>query len=259
MQTTEQHHFLSAKPTRLGMAFWCRWFERDVRRMFGVVRIAGDQVLDPWRDGGRITEPVILCCTHSSWWDAPVTIALSIRHFGFDGRGMMEYRQLDRYRFFRSIGMFSVVREQPRSALQSLAYAAKELAGTSRVLWMFPQGRLIPQHVRPIIAEPGIALLVKKLGSVRIACLGLHYDMTVAERPSVWTRIDRVESISWTGQAEEIQNNVSCRLTALADRLADDVATGNVDDYTDVFRARPTLIERYDAMVARTQQKHRRR
>lgn len=240
------------------MAFWGRWFERDVRRMFGVVRLAGDEALDPWKHGGRITEPVILCCTHASWWDAPVTIALSIRHFGFDGRGMMEYRQLNRYRFFRSIGMFSVVREHPRSALQSLSYAARELAGTSRVLWMFPQGRLIPQHVRPIVAEPGIALLVKNLGSVKVACLGLHYDMTVAERPSVWARIDRVESIQWTGEASEIHEMVSNRLTALADRLADDVATGKVEDYIDVVRARPTFIERYDDLVARGRWKRRR-
>lgn len=253
MQTTEQQHFLSAKPTRLGKAFWGRWFERDVRRMFSVVKLAGDQVLEPWTRIGRTSEPLILCCTHTSWWDAPVTVALSIRHFGFDGRGMMEYRQLRRYRFFRSVGMFSVVREQPRSALQSLAYAAQELTGTSRVLWMFPQGQLIPQHVRPIVAEPGIALLVKKLGSVRIACLGLHYDMTHAERPSVWARIDRVESVSWTGQAEKIKEGVSHRLTALADQIADDVAVGRSDDYAEIFRSRPTLIERYDALVARAQ------
>jgi len=258
MQTTEQHHFLSAKPTRLGTAFWGRWFERDVRRMFSVVKVAGDQVLEPWTRGGRTMEPLILCCTHASWWDAPVTIALSIRHFEFDGRGMMEYRQLRRYPFFRSVGMFSVVREHPRSALRSISYAAGELSGTSRVLWMFPQGRLIPQHVRPIIAEPGIALLVKKLGSVKVACLGLHYDMTASERPSVWARFDSVETVEWTGVAATIQDKIGHRLTHLADHIAMDVSAGDADDYHDVFRARPTFIERYDTIVHRAQVRQQR-
>ncbi|MBK9184389.1 MAG: hypothetical protein IPM83_15075 [Ignavibacteria bacterium] len=79
--------------------------------------------------------PTIIVSTHGSWWDAVVTIVMSLRRYRLDADGMMEYRQLTKYRFFSRIGMFSVVREDPRSAVRSLHYAADRLRNTgSRTL-----------------------------------------------------------------------------------------------------------------------------
>ena len=78
----------------------------------------------------------------------PILISLDL--FDHDAYGIMEERQLRRYGFFRRLGMFSVDRENFRSARRSLDYAATLLRGTGRVLWLFPQGEIVPNDRRPV-------------------------------------------------------------------------------------------------------------
>ena len=145
---------IPAAPAPIAKAFWGRYFERSVRRSFHSVRLQGADHISPWTPKAqrRMTEPLILYATHGSWWDAALSMVLSLRRFDLDGYGMMEYKQLHRYAFFRRIGLFSVVREDPASAMRSLRYAASVLRGTGRALWMFPQGTLVNQETRPLDA-----------------------------------------------------------------------------------------------------------
>lgn len=192
--------FIPAKPNSLHKLFFAWYFRKRLRSTFHRVMITGKNLLDSYRQNNSDTQepiPLICYCSHSGWWDAILAIDLSLNEYGFDGYGLMEYKQLERYRFFSKLGLFSVVREDPRSALHSLNYGAELLANSRRVLWMFPQGTIVHQDKRPLGFEPGIGMLVKKLGRVALAPVAFRYDYQREEGAEIRISIGVPELFEW--------------------------------------------------------------
>ncbi|MCX6139536.1 MAG: lysophospholipid acyltransferase family protein, partial [Candidatus Kapabacteria bacterium] len=154
-----------------------------------------------------------------------------------DADGMMEYKQLKKYRFFARIGMFSIVREDARSAIRSLDYAVSRLQGTNRFLWMFPQGTLIHQDL-PIVAEPGIGILVRKLGRVRILPLSIRYEMLRHKLPTCWARIGEPVILEWgsSSTAKDISESVADALTLVSSLNRIKAQNEDHSDYHNLFR-----------------------
>jgi len=245
---------ITASPSALAKVFWGRYFERTVRRSFHTVRVKGAAQLQPWRIGARDrrVEPLILYATHGSWWDAALTIVLSLRTFHLDAYGMMEYKQLQRYPFFRRIGMFSVIREDPASALRSIRYAASELRGTGRALWMFPQGTLVNQEVRPLELEPGLGILARALQPVWLCPVALRYDLVREQAPDAQIAIgtpQRWEGGSWS--ARDVQHSAAAALTSLADDVREDALQERLEAYEMLYRGRTSMEKRYDTFRGR--------
>lgn len=255
MQITTPPTFLPAAPSRMGKAFWGRWFERSLRANFHECLVKGAEHVLPWAADaqGRTTTPLILYGTHGSWWDAAVSIVLSLRVLRLDAYGMMEHRQLDRYRFFRSIGMFSVVREDTRSALHSLEYGATQLRGTARSLWMFPQGTLVQQDVRPIVCEPGIGILARKLGDVMLCPVAFRYEILREQRPACRVIIGTPHAAANDGRPDVRDVTEACarRLTALADEARADAMLERTEGYQVVLRGKRSMEKRFDAVMGR--------
>lgn len=231
----------------MSKAFWGWYFHRSVRRAFSACWIAGDQYIHAGRTDGV---PTVFACTHGSWWDAAMTIVLSLREFNLDADGMMEYKQLTKYRFFSRIGMFSVIREDPNSAMESLNYAVSRLRTTNRHLWMFPQGTLIHQDV-PVVAEPGIGILAKKLGDVRIVPIAMRYELLRTQHPHCWIRVG--EPITYTADSTEsirsIVDDVSNALNSCASLLRSDAHAERHDDYRLFVSGRSSMDARFDAVT----------
>lgn len=247
---------ITAAPNQLSRAFWGRYFEWTLRRSFHRVVVRGEEQLAPWSNRADAlresiaSEPLIIYASHASWWDAALAIVLSERIARVESFGMMEHRQLARYRFFRGIGMFSVIREDPRSALRSLQYAADLLLGTTRVLWMFPQGTLIHQDVRPLGCEPGVGVLASKLPAVWMCPVAMRYELLREQRPQAWIEIGepyRVEG----GEPRILTVHAEERLTAVADQLR----VAAMHEREEGFRAMTTgprsMEKRFDTLLGR--------
>ncbi len=69
---------------------------------------------------------------HNSWWDALVPLLINERVLHQRARALMDVEQLRKYPFFRRLGVFSIDREHPRRALDSMEYAAALLNSTGR-------------------------------------------------------------------------------------------------------------------------------
>lgn len=250
MQTTD---IIRADPSPLAKAFWGRYFERSVRRSFHSVLIDGKGGIQDWTSAAqrRMTEPLILYATHHSWWDAALSIVLSLRTFRLDAYGMMEHKQLAKYRFFRKIGMFSVVREEPRSALRSIQHAAGLLRGTGRALWMFPQGELVQQDVRPIECDPGLGILARMTGTVWLAPVAFRYELVREQRPDAFIRIGAPQRLDWseTDTIANVMNNAQVRLTSLADGVRADALAHQVSGYRAVYRGATSMEKRFDTIT----------
>ncbi len=233
--------FIPARPDPVSKAFWGRYFAWSLRRSFRRCLVAGEENVHPG-SANPSPCPTIYACTHGSWWDAAVTVVMSLRTYALDADGMMEYRQLTKYRFFSRIGMFSVVREDARSALRSLSYAADRLRGTDRALWMFPQGTLIHQDL-PVKAEPGIGILAAKLGRVRIVPVALRYELLRDEYPTCWVRFGTPMLYSETAPAsiEGVTSDVSNALTECSSHVRADAMAENDSSYRAFIRGRASI------------------
>ncbi|MCU0331143.1 MAG: lysophospholipid acyltransferase family protein [Candidatus Kapabacteria bacterium] len=247
MQTTTTADVLTAQRKPLAMTFWGWYFERSLRRSFHRVLIHGDSALDPWARGSA-SGPAILYATHGSWWDAALAMVISLRTHHLPAFGMMEYKQLVKYQFFRSIGLFSVVREDARSALASLQYGSSLLAGSNNVLWMFPQGTLVHQDKRPLNLDPGLAILCRYLGTCSIIPVAMRYDVVHEQRPVARIRVGKPVWLSneETGDIRGTLRRAEDLLTSTANEAYTDALHDEERPYRVLLEGAKSMEKRFD-------------
>ncbi len=214
-----------------------------VRRHFHRVLVRGDAGLDTV-DRGR---PVILYANHSSWWDAIMPYVLSRRLFRLDAYAMMEEQQLARFPFFRWIGVFGVDRGRPRSALESIEYASRLFDRPNRAVWVFPQGELLPNDIRPIECEPGFVRLARTLGAVQYVPVAFRYEFVREQRPECFVSIGECVGAEGGHDEQGLVNRLAARLTDLLDTLRADVAAGNTGGFRVLLAGRRSVSALLDA------------
>jgi len=237
--------------------FWRRllgwYFTRSLSKTFHACRVKGESHLKPWKIDKHSTGapiPLIVYCSHGGWWDAGLAIALTNAHFDVESYGMMEEKQLKKYRFFRNIGMFSVHRNNPRSAVKSLQHAVSLLKNSRKVLWMFPQGELVHQEIRPIHAYSGIVNLVEMLGEAWCVPVAIRYDFLKEQQPEAWLSIGEPELYSRESfsKKQDITEHISKKLTNLMDEVRNDIMHHHVQGYRTVIQGKTSVEKRWDAV-----------
>ncbi len=147
--------------------------------------------------------------------------------------------------------MFSVVREEPRSALRSIQHGAQLLRGTGRALWMFPQGALVQQDVRPIICDPGLAMLARLTSSAWLAPVAFRYELLREQRPDVLIKIGTPEFVQWTNATTvtDVMNRAQVRLTEVADQTRQDAMTEDLTSYRVLYQGARSMEKTFDTIT----------
>ncbi len=219
------------------------WFERAfaiynrnlIARRFEGLRVAG---LEHLRARGERV-PLVLYANHSSWWDGLMAFQVG-RVCRLEQYAMMEERQLREYPFHRKLGAFGVVRENARDALRSIEYAGQLLKGTSRVLWIFPQGLTLPNDARPLLLYSGAARIIERTGLADAAPVAIRYEFLNDCRPEALVKIgppSRV-SVEASFNAKRLTSVFAERLTDTLDDLRADTLAGNFNDYEEIAAPR---------------------
>ena len=129
---------------------------------------------------------VLLLCNHLSWWDGFWAGHIIHNYFKRDFYIMMQEDQLDKRKFFRYIGGFSINRKS-KEVVTSLQYAAGLLNDPKNAVAIFPQGELVSNHVDEIHIERGIDYIVKKIkGDCQIIYYSAFIDYFESLKPSVY-------------------------------------------------------------------------
>lgn len=181
--------------------------------------------------------PVIIYCNHSSWWDGLVAFQIS-HETDLDSFVMMEEKQLKELFLFRRLGAFSVVREKPREALQSINYAAQILNENSEsTLWIFPQGEIQPNDLRPLKFFNGLAKIVEKTGNCSTASLSMRYEFLGEFKPRIFVKIGKPEMIRVDEKfnSKKLSEKMAERLTETLDELKSDIIKENFSEYKSIF------------------------
>ena len=147
--------FLDAKESPLFLWVFNHWCRFLLRRRFRHTDVHVHYRPSP---GAR----TIYFLNHHSWWDALIPIFLNQRYFGQRARGMMLEEQLRRFPFFRKVGVFSIRKGDPASALRSLRYSLESLSKPGNGMYIFPEGEICSFRVDGWAFEPGLAWLVQK-------------------------------------------------------------------------------------------------
>ena len=182
--------------------------------------------------------PLVVYLNHSSWWDGLIAFKLSKR-LRLDSFFMMEEKHLKKLFLFRRLGAFSVVREKPRRAVESLNYAVELLAEKpARALWIFPQGEILPNDARPLRFYNGLSRVTGKLTQAQVLPIALRFEFLNAHKPDVFVKIGAIEHCGDGANKFDSKiatENFADKLTFNLDELKNDIRVGNLADFENII------------------------
>jgi 1-acyl-sn-glycerol-3-phosphate acyltransferase len=197
--------------------------------------------------------PILLCMTHSGWYDGYLAFLLNQRIFHRDGYLMMEEVNLARYFFFTWAGVFGVDRDNVRSALASIDYISGVLSeGSGKMLCMFPQGAMRHPDLRPLKLYGGVATIARRLGRCAIVPAAIRYDFLMDQAPDAFLRLGppiMVDVQRSPVNAKELTNTLTQALTAAADRLHAGVSAYDHAQYHRLMSGRGSINKVWDEVV----------
>lgn len=204
-----------------------------IKRHFSSVRVGGlSNINDKLND-----VPLVIYANHSSWWDGLIAYKLS-QTLQLDSFFMMEEKHLKKLFLFRRLGAFSVVREHPRRALKSLNYAVELLAREpARALWIFPQGEILPNDVRPLRFYNGLSRIIGKLKQTQIVPVAFRFEFLNDYKPDVFVKIGAVEHRVGGKEfdSKTATEKFAAELTIKLDELKNEIRTGNFADFENII------------------------
>ena len=210
-------------------------------RAQGLARLRDDLRAEP---GGTLFLP-----NHSCWWD------LFLVHFlnetiPVEGYGMMEHFNMLRFGFFRRIGAFSVDRTDPASVRASLDYAAGLLQEPRAGVWIFAQGQMIGNDVRPLGFQPGLRAMVRRCGKVRVVPVAFRFEYWQNERPEAFVRFGAPEWVD-RAAAGTVVAEFERKLTDTLDALKLDVTSQDAARFETILQGPGSISDRYARFRAR--------
>jgi 1-acyl-sn-glycerol-3-phosphate acyltransferase len=202
------------------------------QRRFQALRVSGlEHLLE--RDK---TLPLVLYANHSSWWDGLTAFEIG-RAARLDHFLMMEEKHLRKLFLFRKLGAFSVVRENPRDAVKSLNYAANLLKEKpNRAIWIFPQGEILPNDIRPLKFYRGLERIIERTGPCLAAPLAMRYEFVGDFKPSIFVIIGKPELFNRIDSGDYNHEYFAQMLTATLDSLKSDILAGQTINYTNLMK-----------------------
>ncbi|MBL9000859.1 MAG: lysophospholipid acyltransferase family protein [Phycisphaerae bacterium] len=171
------------------------WYVRRLlRRSFHAVRLArgSGEILSAAADHEG---PLILCMSHSSWWDPLVGVLLGRTYFPERSAcAPMDREQLRKFAFFRRLGLFGIEPDDPASLSAMKSYVAARFAAEPRpTLYLTPQGRFVDPRA-PIELRPGAAAVASATPGCRVLAVAFEYAFWLDQRPEVFIRCEAVPS-----------------------------------------------------------------
>ncbi|MFD2612660.1 lysophospholipid acyltransferase family protein [Paenibacillus gansuensis] len=160
-----------------------------LRRHFHSVRLRG--AVDPLTKG-----PVLYVMNHSSWWDGLIAYHAEQTASARDHYMMMDERQMSKFSFFRKIGAFSIDKTSPAETVISLKYAMK-LLQQDKSVWIFPQGDIRHQEVRPLTFSSGVGYMLERCAAAAVIPVTLYYTLGVHQKAEATMYFGTPISSAW--------------------------------------------------------------
>ncbi|USB32904.1 lysophospholipid acyltransferase family protein [Paenibacillus sp. YPG26] len=140
--------------------------------------------------------PIMYVMNHTSWWDGLLVYHAIRRQSAGDHYMMMEEEQLQKYRFFRRLGAFSINSQSPGSLRSTLKYTEQLLSREGRV-WIFPQGEMLPLESRPLEFRRGVGYLLERCPETVVIPVTLYHGLFLGMKPDAYMRVGTPVAEPW--------------------------------------------------------------
>jgi 1-acyl-sn-glycerol-3-phosphate acyltransferase len=130
--------------------------------------------------------PLIFVANHVAWWDALLLLPLDDA-LGGTGWAVMDSRNLRSLPFLGWVGALPLDRSSPQRSRECMQSCADLLDRPGRGIWVFPQGRQRPAHLRPLDLKTGLSVMHARR-PVDLVVVSIDYVFLERSRPAAIVR-----------------------------------------------------------------------
>ena len=185
--------------------------------------------------------PIIMFAPHSNWWDGIVGYHITHRILKKEIRLMVE--ELNRFPLLRRSGAFSVNKKSPQASMDALKYSIEQVGDLNNILYIFPQGIIMPPNARPIELRSGLAYIAEKAaqkyGKIGLMPVAVNYFFLRDNRPEVLVEMGEIIELS-AGKIDrkEFTKYLGKTLEQLCDKQMYDISKAHFKGYDTLFQQR---------------------
>lgn len=226
------------------LSAFLRYIQWSLKRHFHRVHLA---------TGGEPSQfapehPLIVYLNHASWWDPLLMLWLGARLYpGRRQYGPMDAAQLERYSFFKRLGVFGVRQGGSMSARSFLRHSESLLSQKGAMLWLTPQGRFADIRERPVRFAPGLAHLATRLPHAVFIPLAFEYTFGQERHPEIFIRFGSPQTGNELGaDVLSARATLERSMETNQDALKDAVCFRTPDSFTTLLTGRGGASVPYD-------------
>lgn len=132
--------------------------------------------------------PLLLLPNHSTWWDGFFIHLLNHKFFQRPLHMMMLKEQLRPYSLLSRLGAYPITTDSHRAVAQALRHTVNLLQHqSSSLVCIFPQGALLPWHIRPLGYRRGVEHILHRVPTtVTIVPLAIRCETLEQQRPKAY-------------------------------------------------------------------------
>jgi len=131
--------------------------------------------------------PLLVCLNHPAWWDPLIGLYLSQRFFATRQQyAPIAATGLAKYRFFERLGFFGIETGTRTGAVRFLRVGEAVLSRPDGAFWVTPQGAFTDVRRRPMVLEPGVGHLARRLQRFAMLPLALEYSFWTERFPEAF-------------------------------------------------------------------------
>lgn len=204
-----------------------------LKRRFHSIKVSGLKL----PENRNPNTPLIIYANHSSWWDGLIILEV-LSNFKFDNFVLMEEKQLRKLRFFRRLGAFSVVRENPREAKKSIEYSVKILTEKiNRTLLIFPQGEILHNDIRPLGFFNGLSEIIEQSGNCLVCPLVIRYEFRGNFKPEIFITIGEPRAFNFADKItrKKVTKELEEAMTFYLDDLKSNLINNDTAHFTKIL------------------------
>lgn len=184
------------------------------------------------------------CCFHDG------QVAYYICRKVFKANFYLMIQELYKLPILSKIGGFSVEKDSPIESLKSINYAANLLSDKENMVWIFPQGRVMPPDFRPVKFESGLTYITHKAKGVNLIPVSIKYTFVRDHKPDIFAEIGEPITIqNGVANKKEFTQFLEEDFTTLADKQIEKISCGDIDEYEAIYQNKPPVFRRLEPYV----------
>lgn len=184
--------------------------------------------------------PALYFANHTSMWDFAITSWFTYHVFNKDPFTMTaEFSMLP---YAEWAGAFSVNNMNSLSVAQSLRYSINLLnESNSHALWIFPQGEILPFHIRPLEFQNGISFIIRNTKNVNVIPVSIYYSFGHHPRLEAYIYFGDPLQVNKTNNNRHLLPILQESLETQLNQMIDDLSILNSQNYETIIVGRRDL------------------